>query len=211
MPIRVVYVGFKAWAYATAFLLWLCLGVRHQFLGTPPPCGQPALVAGKHQSAWETITLALVLDRPAFVLKRELAWIPVLGWYMVKMRMVPIDRSRGSRALRRMLRAAKRAKDDGRTMVIFPEGTRVAVGKTGAYQSGIAALYRHLDLPVTPLALNSGLTWGRKAFVKRPGMISAKFLTPIPPGKPKAEFLAALEQVIEAETAQLVNEERARR
>ncbi|MEM6683553.1 MAG: 1-acyl-sn-glycerol-3-phosphate acyltransferase, partial [Pseudomonadota bacterium] len=96
-------------------------------------------------------------------------------------------------------------------MVIFPEGTRVAVGKTGAYQSGIAALYRHLELPVTPLALNSGLTWGRKAFVKYPGMISAKFLTPIPPGKPKAEFLAALEQVIETETAQLVDEERARR
>lgn len=210
MPRPALDLGFRIWAHGLQFLLYVCVGVSHRIDGTPPKPGTAALVAGKHQSAWETIILAKVLYRPTFVLKRELTWIPVLGWYMLKMRMICIDRSSGSKALRTLIASAKRAKDEGQCLVIFPEGTRVGVDETGQYQSGIAAIYKQLDLPVTPLALNSGLKWRRKAFVKQPGIITAKFLPPIPPGLPKAEFLQTLEETVETQTRVLVAQERAR-
>lgn len=210
LPRSVLDVGFRIWAHGLHFLLFICVGVTHRIEGTPPPAGTAALVAGKHQSAWETIILAKMLDRPTFVLKRELTWIPVLGWYMLKMRMIPIDRASGTTAMRTIIKAAKRAKEEGRCIVIFPEGTRVGVDETGTYQSGIAALYKQLDLPVTPLALNSGLKWRRKAFVKQPGIITARFCQPIPAGLPKKQFLADLQQQIESNSKALVAQERAR-
>jgi len=206
MPMPAIHAGFRAWAHFTGFYLRLCLGITHRFEGSLPPPGQPMIIAGKHQSAWETIMLALVLDRPAFILKRELSWIPLLGWYMMKLEMIPINRTSGSSAIRRMLAAAKKAKADGRHIVIFPEGTRVAVGQTRRYQSGTAALYKHLDLPVAPFALNSGLCWGRKAFIKRPGCITVRFLPPIEAGLKKADFLARLERDIETQTQVLLAE-----
>lgn len=210
LPRSVLEFGAKLWAHGLHFLFYVTMGVTYKIEGTPPPPGTRAIVAGKHQSAWETIILAKVLDRPTFVLKRELTWIPILGWYMLKMRMIYIDRSKGSKAMRTLMAAAKRARDEGRCLVIFPEGTRVDVDETGQYQSGIAAIYKQLGLAVTPLALNSGLKWRRKTFMKRPGIITLKFLPNIEPGLQKKAFMARLEDTIEPATRDLVARERAR-
>lgn len=125
--------------------------------------------------------------------------------------MIPIDRSSGSKGLRNIIKAAKVAQGEGRHIVIFPEGTRMAVGQTAPYQPGVAALYKQLKLPVVPFALNSGMAWPRKAFLKAPGVITVKFLDPIAPGLPKAAFLKALEEAIEPEARALVEAEHARR
>jgi len=164
------------------------------------------LIAMKHQSAWDTLVLPVVLRDPAIVLKRELLWIPIYGWYAAGAGSIAIDRGAGAAALRGMVAAARAAAAQSRPIVIFPEGTRVAPGKRLPYQPGVAALYQALQLPVVPVAVNSGLFWGRRSFVKLPGRIALEFLDPIPPGLPRRQFVADLETRIEAATAALENE-----
>src|SRR5206468_7688447 len=141
----------------------------------------PCIIAMKHQSAWDTLILPVVLDDFAVVVKRELLFVPFYGWYAGRAGAIAIDRSGGAGALRRMVTAAKQAAADGRPIVIFPQGTRVVPGRPLAYQSGVAALYLALGLPVVPAAVNSGLYWGRRSFVKHPGRITLAFLEPIAP------------------------------
>lgn len=159
------------------------LGIRTRVEGTPPRGA--ALVAGKHQSMYETIEIVLLLDTPAVVMKRELADIPLWGRVAQSYGIIPIDRAGGATALRRMLRAAEAAIAAGRPMVLFPEGTRVSPGEQPPLQPGFAGLYRALGLPVVPLALDSGRLWPRHKFVKRPGIITFRFGEPIPPGLPR--------------------------
>ena len=155
------------------------------------------LVAAKHQSAWETLALHLVLPDPAFVMKRELLRLPIIGWYMAKVGMVPIDRSGGARALRAMIAAAHRVSATGRPIVVFPQGTRVAPGADAPYHSGLYAVYRALDVPVVPLALNSGYFWPRQAFVKKPGTVTIRLLPAIEPGLERSEFMRRVRTEIE--------------
>jgi 1-acyl-sn-glycerol-3-phosphate acyltransferase len=140
------------------------------------------------------------------VLKRELFLVPFYGWYAARAGSIAIDRRGGAGALRRMVTAARRAASAGRPVVIFPEGTRTAPGHRLAYQPGVAALYQALQLPVVPAAVNSGLYWGRRSFVKRPGRIILAFLEPIAPGLPRREMMAELEARIEAATSALERE-----
>jgi len=168
------------------------------------------LIGMKHQSAWDTLILPVVLGDPAVVIKRELLWVPFYGWYARRAGSIAIDRRGGAGALRRMLAIARRAAAAGRPLVIFPEGTRTAPGQTLAYQPGVAALYQALSLPLVPAAVNSGLYWGRRAFVKRPGRIILSFLEPIPPGLPRREVMRELEARIETATAALEKEGLAR-
>src|SRR5947207_2493807 len=140
---------------------------------------------------------------PAVVIKRELLWVPFYGWYAARAGSIAIDRRGGAGALRRMLADARGAANDGRAIVIFPEGTRTAPGQRLTYQPGVAALYQALALPLVPAAVNSGLYWGRRSFVKRPGRIVLSFLDPIPPGLPRREVRAELETRIETATAAL--------
>lgn len=205
LPQSVVHVGFRLWGRATVILLRVLCGVRWQALNVPQVEGA-FIAAGKHQSAWETLVLCLVLKNPAFVLKKELTQLPFLGWYIRKMDMIPIDRSAGSQALRTMLATAKKAKAAGRPIVIFPEGTRVGPHERLPYQVGVAALYRQLDLPVHPFALNSGLVWPRGDFNRYSGVITVAFQPEIPAGLPKREILTALEEAIEPATRALVKE-----
>ncbi len=167
------------------------------------PAG-PFIVAMKHQSAWDTLMAPQVLAAPAFVLKRELIRIPLFGWYLRHCRMLPVDRSAGAAALKQLLRDAQARKAEGRPIVIYPEGTRRAPGAPPAYQPGVAALYLALALPVVPVALNSGLYWGRQRFAKRPGTIAMEVLEPIPPGLSRHDFMARLEASIEGATARLI-------
>ena len=166
------------------------------------------LVAAKHQSAWETIGLMGLLPDACFVLKKELTHIPLFGWYIARNRQIVIDRRAGLVALKYMLGQARRAAADGRQIVVFPQGTRVGVEVQGAYQPGIAALYGKLNLPVVPVALNSGLVWGRNKFLKRRGKIILEFLPPLMPGLSKAKFLERLASEIDCTTARLVEEGR---
>lgn len=205
LPKQVLFYGFELWAHIITFLLRFVCGARWSVIDAPEQTGA-FIAAGKHQSAWETLVLCLVLRRPAFVAKKELIWLPFIGWYMWKIGMIPIDRSGGPKALRKMLKAARSAQAEGRPIVIFPEGTRVPVGEKRPYQPGVAALYRQLDLPVYPFALNSGLVWPRNAFHRYPGVITVAFQAVIRPGLQKAAFLAALEEAIEPATQALLRQ-----
>jgi 1-acyl-sn-glycerol-3-phosphate acyltransferase len=159
---------------------------------------------------YDTLMLPPLLVDPAVVIKRELQYVPFYGWYATRAGSIFIDRKGGAGALRRMVAAARQAIAAGRPVVIFPQGTRTAPGAAvtadAPYQSGVAALYRELGVPLVPAAVNSGTYWGRRAFMKRRGRIIVAFLPPIPPGLPRREVMATLESRIEAATAALERE-----
>lgn len=165
------------------------------------------IIACKHQSAWETLVFTDILERPAYVLKRELMRIPLFGAYTRLLEMIPINRSKGSDALSTMLSAAKKAVADGRPVVIFPEGTRTSPGMPVKYRKrGIMALYEALNVPILPVALNSGLFWGRKQITKYPGVITLEVLKPIPPGLPPEKMVGQLYEAIETASDRLARE-----
>ena len=192
------------WSALSLKLLEWCCGVTFEVRGRENLPDGPAIVAMKHQSAWDTLAAPVIFRRPAIVIKRELGWIPFYGWYALKAGMIPIDRAAGPTALRHLVAGAERAASEGRKIIIFPEGTRTAVGAAPAYQPGVYALYRRLGLKLVPVAVNSGLYWGRRHFTKRPGRIVVAILPPIAPGGERRAVMAALESAIEDATARLV-------
>jgi 1-acyl-sn-glycerol-3-phosphate acyltransferase len=190
-------------------LAWLrCIvGLDHEVRGWENLPPGPCLIAMKHQSAWDTLAMPVLLGDPAVVIKRELKLVPFYGWYASRAGSIFVDRKGGASALRDMVAQAQRALGQGRKIVIFPQGTRTAPGEHGpAYQPGVAALYQALGVPLVPAAVNSGLFWGRRAFTKRPGRIILEFLPLIPPGEPRRQVMAEMETRIEAATARLVAE-----
>ena len=204
----------RSWAMAALkvharfelFLLRLIIGTKIEVRGREKIPDGPCLVASKHQSAWETFALIPIFRDPALLMKRELFWIPFHGWFSYKFQMIPVDRDKGPTALRRMLREAKKRIEDGREIIIFPEGTRRAPGAPPDYKTGIVLLYDALGVPCLPLALNSGLFWPRRSVIRRPGTIIVEILDPIPPGLPKAELLRRLETAIEGASDRLLVE-----
>src|SRR5437762_2200602 len=202
-PRRTVMAFGRFWARCVLALARAIVGLDGEIRGLEHLPKGACLIAMKHQSAWDTLILPVVLGEPAVVIKRELLWVPFYGWYAARAGSIAIDRRGGAGALRRMLADARDAANDGRAIVIFPEGTRTAPGQRLTYQPGVAALYQALALPLVPAAVNSGLYWGRRSFVKRPGRIVLSFLDPIPPGLPRREVRAELETRIETATAAL--------
>ncbi len=166
----------------------------------------PVLIAAKHQSALEAYALAALLPNACFVLKREIISVPVAGWYVRSLGVVAVDREGGLTALKEMVRKAKEAVAAGRHIVIFPEGTRTKPGESTRYHPGVAALYGALDIPVVPVALNTGLFWSRKSLTKQPGKAVIAFLEPIAPGMARKAFMATLSDRIESGTNQLIGE-----
>jgi len=161
------------------------------------------IVAAQHQSSFETYQLFVEVPEPVFVLKKELLMIPFIGWYIRAAGLVPIDRDAGAGAMRRMLRAADDAVAKGRQILIFPEGTRTPPGVHEPYRPGVVALYNRLKVPVVPMALNTGYSWGKTRILKLPGEIVFKYLPPIEAGLSKDEFLATLRQRLEDAAATL--------
>lgn len=198
----------RAWARSSLWLLRVVAGTRVSWrgLGNIPPGG--LLVASKHQSLWETFALLTILEDPAYVLKRELMWIPLFGWYAWKARSVPVNRKGRSAALAELAVKAEETLAAGRQIILFPEGTRRAPGAEPAYKWGIVHLYDTLKVPVLPIALNSGVYWPRRKLVRRPGTIVVEVLPPILPGKPKEAFLAELRETIETASNRLLAEGR---
>lgn len=206
LPQRAIFWAGRVWVKTTMFLLKTIVGLTYRVEGKENLPKGPYIVACKHQSAWETLIFHLLVDRPAYALKRELTWIPILNLYFKRMEMVIIDRSAGARALKSLLQGARRAVlQQQRPLVIYPEGTRGTPGKPAHYQPGVGVLYRDLNVPVVPVALNSGLFWGRRSFLKRPGQITLQFLPPIPPGLSRVDFMENLESCIEEACTKLNN------
>ncbi|MEQ8370305.1 MAG: lysophospholipid acyltransferase family protein [Alphaproteobacteria bacterium] len=191
----------RAWAWLELWLLRCTAGLDTRFEGTPPQ--GPAILAVKHQSAWETILMGLLARDFAVVVKRELLWIPLYGWFLARTGAIPVDRGAGASALRDLLRRGRAASRQNRVIVIFPEGTRTTPGDTRPYHPGIAALYAALDLPVIPVALNSGWFWPRRSFLRRPGRITIRYLPAIPPGLTRRDFQHRLASELEAGVAAL--------
>jgi len=198
----------RAWAHSSLWLLRVVAGTRVSWrgLGKIPPGG--LIVASKHQSLWETFALLTIFDDPAFVLKRELMWIPVFGWYAWKAQSVPVNRKGRSAALADLAVKTEEALADGRQVILFPEGTRRMPGAEPAYKFGVVHLYDRLKSPVLPIALNSGLYWPRRRFLRRPGTIVVEVLDPITPGMPKEAFHAELMRAIEEASNRLIAEGR---
>jgi 1-acyl-sn-glycerol-3-phosphate acyltransferase len=185
-----------AWAAYHRWCASTLLGIRSQVEGTIP--SGAFLIAGKHQSMFETVDALRILERPAVVLKRELADLPGWGWVAKRFGVIPVDRAGGAIALRRMLKAAQAAKADGRPILIFPEGTRVLPGEQPPLQAGFAGLYRALGVPVVPIAIDSGRLWPRQSFAKRPGVVTWRVGKTIPPGLTRDEIEARVHSAINA-------------
>jgi 1-acyl-sn-glycerol-3-phosphate acyltransferase len=196
-----------AWARLwISFVLWwlrVTCGLSHRVVGRENLPAGPVIIACKHQSTWETLAFTGLFDDIAIVLKRELLLIPVVGWAMARAGNIAVTRDDGGSALRGLVRQGKSAIAEGRSIVIFPEGTRVAPGDRRPYHVGTAALYRQLGVAVVPMALNSGLFWGRRKWVKRPGVITLEILPPIAPGLSREAFMDTLRDRIETATARL--------
>jgi 1-acyl-sn-glycerol-3-phosphate acyltransferase len=206
LPRRAIIEVARFWARTNIWLLRLTCGVRVEFRGLSRIPPGPLLVAAKHQSLWETFALLIWLPDPAYIMKRELMWIPFFGWYAWKAGMIPVDRGKGSQALADMNTCARRELGRNRQIIIFPEGTRRPPGAEPKYKYGIVHLYAETGVACLPIALNSGLFWPRRSIRRNPGTIRAEVLEPIPPGLGKDVFFTRLQQSIESVTARLVAE-----
>jgi 1-acyl-sn-glycerol-3-phosphate acyltransferase len=186
-------------------LRWIC-DIRFEVRGLENLPKGAALIAGKHHAFFDIFGCYAVMRDTCFVLKKELAWVPFVGWYAAKAGMIVVDRQAHSTALRKLVRDAKDRFSHARQLVIFAEGTRKAPGDAPDYKPGIAALYRELEMPVVPLALNTGVHWPAHGFKRYPGTIVFEFLPAIPPGLKRGEFMRELESRIETASNALIAE-----
>ena len=198
----------RTWARASVWLHVRIAGVKVEVRGAENIPQTGAIVAAKHQSAFETFALIPLLKNPTIVMKRSIRLLPIFGQYTVRTGMIHVDREGKTSALRDLAARAKAEIDKGREIIIFPEGTRRAPGAKPEYQPGIALLYRTLNVPVVPVALNSGLFWPRRQFVHLPGTIVVEFLPAIPPGLDSRAFLNRLQGAIETASDALAAEGR---
>ena len=205
LPYRAVIAVAKAWGRTNLVLLRVA-GIDYEIRGREKIPKGAVIVAPKHQSAWETFALLPLFDDPLFIVKRELQWIPIFGWLMIKGRMVPVDRSAGSQAIPAMTARARIELAAGRQLIIFPEGTRRPAGAEPRYKYGVALLYDATGVPCVPIALNSGLFWPRRSIRRLPGTVLVEVLDPIAPGLDKEAFFKRLQDEIEAATARLIDE-----
>lgn len=193
---RVLRAVCMSWARLGVWSARHILGIRIVVEGQQSVAG-PALYPVKHQAMFETMAVAAMLGAPAIVMKRELAQVPVWGWAARRYGVIVVDRAANAGALRQMMREAKAALAEGRSVLLFPEGTRVAPGETPPIRSGFAGLYRALGLPVIPVALDSGRLWPRRG-LKRPGIVTFRFGAPIAPGLERSDVEAQVHRGINA-------------
>ena len=198
--------GVRLWLRGVQGALRALAGTGYEVRGMANVPDGPAIIAARHQSAWETLAFHLLIRDLAIALKKELMHVPVFGWYLRRAGMIGIDRAAGAQAVRALVRRAEAAAARGDHILIFPEGSRVPPGAQSRYLPGVAALYARLGRPVVPVALNSGLYWSRRGFIKWPGTIVVEFLPPIEPGLDRRAFMALLKERLEAGTARLLAE-----
>jgi 1-acyl-sn-glycerol-3-phosphate acyltransferase len=196
----------RIWASSSLWWHRVICGVGEDIRGLENRPSGGYIVACKHQSAWETLRLVTLVDKPAFVLKRELMWMPIFGWYLYRFGQIPVDRGKRSAALQGMTEHARRAIANGQQVIIFPEGTRRAPGSDPHYRYGVVHLYKTLGVPCLPIAVNSGLFWPRRASVHVQGTIRVDILPPIAPGLEGNAFQKLLQTQIESASRALNDE-----
>jgi len=200
---RHVWTALRSWGRATLWGLRWIVGARVSFEGLEHVPQSGALIAMKHQSTLDTIAPSLFLPRPVYVYKAELGDAPVMGAYL-KRNQIGVDRGGHAKALKSIVRGAREAVARGGQVLIFPEGTRQELDAPPDYKPGIAAMYKDLGIPVTPVAVSTGLIWKPKGILRSPGHVVFKVLPPIPAGLPREEFMRELERVIETESQALL-------
>ncbi|NWG45732.1 MAG: 1-acyl-sn-glycerol-3-phosphate acyltransferase [Alphaproteobacteria bacterium] len=198
--------GLRLWSRLVLLGLRAICGVRHEIRGLDRLPAGPVLIASKHMSMWDTVIFPCLLSDPAFILKKELMAIPIYGWYAGKLGMIPIDRAGHMSALKAMVREARGRVAEGRSIVIFPEGTRVPPGAPADIKPGVVALYRELGIPCVPVALTSGLHWSADSRRFTPGTIRLSFGAPIAPGLARKPFTEALADALDTGTSALLAE-----
>ncbi len=188
-------------------LRWIC-GVHVEIRGREHVSGGPVLIAGKHQAMLDVFIPFLIFSDPVLVMKRELLWYPVIGWYSLKLRLMAIDRDGGAKTMKRMLAAADaRVNGEGRQMLIYPEGTRSSPGSAPSYKpAGIRAFYKTLKLPLVPLATNAGLCWPAKGITRRPGRVVYEVLPALAHDLNPKAMVGAVETALEAACDRLIDE-----
>lgn len=188
------------WIRLVMWLIRHVLGIDHRVEGVSNIPATPCVVLCKHQSAWETFALQTIFTLTSFVYKKELHWLPFFGWGLKLMPFVGIDRASGKAALKQVIERGKRRLDEGYTVVIFPEGTRVVPGVKREFKIGGAWLATAAGVPAVPVALDSGECWPRNAFLKHPGTVTVSIGPAIDTaGRKPAEVNALAERWIDAE------------
>jgi 1-acyl-sn-glycerol-3-phosphate acyltransferase len=192
---------------------WLAMyraicGVNYEVRGKENIPHGGCLLAMKHQSVWDTCALFAIFDRPVFVLKSELMFIPFFGWALARLGCIPVKRGTGKSALDNMVRGTRIALTQNKQVVIFPEGTRTVIGQAANYKTGISHLYAALEVTCVPVALNSGALWPRRKFLRPPGTIVLDVLSPISPGFGRKEMFDLMVGKIEEACARLYSAEK---
>ncbi len=190
----------SGWARINIAALRILCGIRHRVIGREHIPAEPCIILSKHQSAWETLAYQAIFPPQVWVLKRELLWIPFFGWGLAMLSPIAIDRRAGARALKQTLDQGRERLRQGFSIVMFPEGTRMAPGRRGKYHPGGAWLAVQTGAPVLSVAHNAGKFWRRNAFLKHPGLITVSIRAPISPRNMSAEQLnTQVEHWIESE------------
>ena len=206
LPRRHVVAGMELWGKVNFWGLKHIAGLDYEVRGRENIAAGPAIYAMKHLCMWETMASQILLHDVALIMKSELTWIPFYGWYSIKSRQIIVDRGGHAKAMRSILKSGKLRIGEGRSIVIFPEGTRKPPGAQPDYKPGVAGLYGTLHVPCIPVALNSGLFWPRRGFLRKPGKIVIEFLPAMPPGLKREPFMSELERRIESATKRLLQE-----
>ena len=197
-----------SWGRATLGILRHVSGIELEVRGREHMPRAAALIACKHQSSWETVAMFLLIPNVAMIVRQTFFYFTPVGWLAWRIGMLRLNRTGHAKALRQLMRDSRAEVRRGRCVCIFPEGTRRPPGAPAIYHSGVAGLYRHLDVPCVPVALNSGLFWPRRQFLRYSGRLVMEFLPPIAPGMPRAAFMRELEARIEPASARLLKNAR---
>ena len=196
--------GCHAWCRIVLWLAERLVGLRTEVRGTPPT-GE-VLVAAKHQSFLDIILIFSALPRGRFIMKNELRYAPVLGWFGLRIGCIPVKRGRRAEAMRQMVADVKAGRSEPGQLIIYPQGTRVAPGVPRPYKVGTYVIYAETGQTCVPVGCNVGVFWPRRGFLRRPGTAVVEFLEPIPPGLPQDEFMDRLRNAVEESSDRLMAE-----
>lgn len=214
MPRPALLKATKFYLNGVAFLEKYIMGLTYEVRGLEHlPKSGTYIVAAKHQSAYETLKLHHLFGDPTIVLKKQLMSIPLFGFFLRKLDVIAINRDNKESSINSIIEGAKRMRDQNRPILIFPQGTRVATNATTQekpYKGGIVKMYSHADLKIIPMALNSGLFWGRNSYFKKPGKVVFEFLAPIEAGLPDKQVMQALQDSLEEKSNALMAEAKAK-
>ncbi len=206
MPRKKAFSIPKNWALSCHWLMERIVGTTFEIVGLENIPKGGYILAPKHQSFWDTFALLPWLDDPVYILKRELMWIPLFGWYAKKQRMIPVDRGARGKVMAAVMERAKQEMRNGRQLIIYPEGTRRPPGAEPLYKYGIARIYRDLQVPVVPVAMHPGIFWPRRKFMRYPGHFKVRILPPIEPGLDPDAFFETLIAQLEKASDELLLE-----